>query len=417
MIVTSWSGQVRCILAVAALAIGAFGSPGMAAEPAKNIITFAGVTFTEAGRGDKLKAWVDQFNKSQDRIEVQPIGIPFSSFANTVFTQMGGGGGPDLVRLDTIDFYIAVAANRLLPLDGLINEADYRFTAPDKYLKLGGKRYAVPFEISNYVLLFNTSLLKDGNGPADFDAFLAAAKGATGNGIYGFAYRATMAERPGFWQDICNFVYGFGGRWTDDQGHLTLNSPKVIDGVAAYKKVYDAGVIPKGADAATYRRMFWEGKLAMEIDNGGVAAIFHAQAPALPLGAAPSPFPTPAQGLILAPLGINANTKHPDDAVTFLRWALKPENQRSLQEILGASNVATVVERSADDLAKMPWLAAYDAQTPNSIPQLVMGFETKTPEIQQIILDRVLKVLQGGSDPKKAMDEAQQMALSRVLKQ
>jgi multiple sugar transport system substrate-binding protein len=59
----------------------------------KTTITFAGVTFSEAGRGDKLRAWVDKFNKSQDKIQVETLGLPFATFANTMFTQMGGGGG------------------------------------------------------------------------------------------------------------------------------------------------------------------------------------------------------------------------------------------------------------------------------------------------------------------------------------
>jgi len=58
----------------------------------------------------------------------------------------------------------------------------------------------------------------------------------------------------------------------------------------------------------------------------------------------------------------------------------------------------------------------YDEQTPNSIPQLVQGQELKTPEILQIVLEHVLKVLQGGADPKKTMDDAQKLALSRVTR-
>ena len=382
----------------------------------KAVLTFAGATFAEAGRGDKLRAWVDKFNKSQDKIEIQPIAIPFSTLANTVFTQMGGGGGPDLVRFDQIDFYAAAPATRLLPFDDYIKDSDYKFSAPNDYLKVNGKRYGVAFEISNYVLLYNKTLLKDGKAPATFDEFLTVAKTATGGGTFGFAYRATMAERAGFWQDVCNFVFGFGGRFSDDKGNPTLNSLKVVEGVAAYKKVYDLGATPKGADAATYRRMFWEGKLAMEIDNGGVAGIFNQQAPNLPLAAAPSPFPTRAQGLILAPLTVNANTKNKDAAFTFVKWTLQPENQKELQDILGASSVATKVDRSPDDIAARPWLQVYDDQTPNSVPQLVLGLETKTPEIQQIVLEQVLKVLQGGVAPQKAMDEAQQLVLSRVLR-
>jgi len=214
----------------------------------KVTLTFAGATFAESGRGDKLKAWVEKFNNSQSAIEVQPVALPFSTLAKTVFTQMGGGAGPDLVRFDLIDFYAAVQAQRVLPLDEAIKESDYKFSGPNRYMTVGGKRYGVPFEISNYSLLYNPQLLKGGKPPANFDEFLAAAKAATGNGVFGFAYRATMAESAGFWQDLCNFVYGFDGRWSDGKGNLTINSAKVVQGVAAYKKMYDLGAAaPAGA--------------------------------------------------------------------------------------------------------------------------------------------------------------------------
>ncbi len=403
------SAAMTAVLAPLTFASAAF------AQQAKTVITYAAVTFSEAGRGDRLKAWVETFNKSQDKIEVQPIAMPFSVFANTVFTQMGGGAGPDIVRFDTIDFYAAVPAGRLLPFDDYIKDSDYKFSAPNDYLKANGRRYGVAFEISNYVMMYNPAVLKDGKVPKTFDELLDVAKASTGNGNFGYAYRATMAERNGFWQDLCNYVFGFGGRWGDGT-NLTLNSPKVVEGVAAYKKMYDSGAIPKGADAATYRRMFWENKVAIEIDNGGVAGIFNQQAPNLAFMAAPSPFPTRAQGLILAPLTVNANTKHKDAAFAFVKWTLQPANQASLQDLLGASSVATVVPRTPEDLAKKPWLKVYDDQTPNAVPQLVQGFEVRTPELQQIIIEQVLKVLQGGLAPQKAMDEAQETALARMKK-
>jgi multiple sugar transport system substrate-binding protein len=405
----------RALLAGAACAALFASFSSASAQSAKTTISFAAVTFSEAGRGDKLKAWVDTFNKSQDKIEVQPIAMPFSVFANTVFTQMGGGGGPDLVRFDTIDFYAAVPAGRILPFDDYVKDADYKFSAPNDFLKANGKRYGVAFEISNYVMMYNPAVLKDAKVPTTFDELLAATKGATGGGNYGYAFRATMAERNGFWQDLCNYVFGFGGRWSDGT-NLTLNAPKVVEGVTAYKKMYDSGAIPKGADAATYRRMFWENKVAIEVDNGGVAGIFNQQAPNLAFQAAPSPFPTRAQGLILAPLTVNANTKNKDAAFAFVKWTLQPENQKSLQDLLGASSVATVVPRTAEDLAKKPWLKVFDDQTPNAIPQLVGGFEVRTPELQQIIIEQVLKVLQGGMDPQKAMDEAQELAVAKMKK-
>jgi multiple sugar transport system substrate-binding protein len=412
MAFSSLSRRLSAGLLLSTMAFSAMA--GSAYAQAKTTITFAAAMFSEAGRGDRAKAWVEKFNKSQDKIEVQPIAIPFSSFANTVFTQMGGGGGPDLIRFDQIDYFAAVPSGRVLPLDDVIKDSDYKFTAPDSYLKIDGKRYGVIFDTTGYALLYNKEIVKDAL-PATFDEFLETAKKMTVNGQFGYAYRATMAERAGFWQDLCNFVYGFGGRWSDQKGNLTVNSPEVVAGVAAYKKVYDAEITPKGADAATYRRMFWEGKVAMEIDNGGVAAIFHQNSPDLPFAAAPSPFPTPAQGLIMTMLSINANTKNKDAAITFLKWALEAENQKELRKAMGTL-VGTVVDRTPEEDAAEPWLAVYDKQVEQAVPQLVMGVETKTPEIQQIVLENVLKVLQGGAEPQEAMDAAQKMIERRVLR-
>ncbi len=380
---------------------------------AKDKITFAAAVFAEAGRGDRVKAWLQKFNESQDKVEVEAIAIPFSSLANTVFTQMGGGGGPDLVRFDQTDFFAAVPSGRLLPLNDLINDKDYEFLGPDRFMKVKDIRYGLLFDTTGYALLYNKDILPE--PPKDFDSFLAAAKEKTKDGTFGYAYRATMAERAGFWQDLCNYVFGFGGRWSDKDGKLTLNSPEVIKGVEAYKKVYDAGVTPKGADAATYRRMFWEGKIAMNVDNGGVAAIFHQNAPQLPFAAAPSPFPDKAQGLIMTALVVNANTKHKDAAGSFIKWVYSPENQKALQAAMG-TGVGTKLDMSAEEQAKQPWLKVYEGQMQNALPQLVMGHESKTPEIQQIVLEQVLKVLLENADPKEAMDRAQTLVERRVLR-
>lgn len=390
-------------------------SDAHAQSTGKQVVTFAAASFAEPGRGDKMRAWIGKFNQSQDQVEIQPVTVPFSSFASTIFTQMGGNAGPDLVRFDLPEFYAAVDAKRLAPIGDVIADGAFPLTGPDQYMKVAGQRYGVVFEVSNYAMVYNKALLK-GAPPANFDEFLAAAKSATSAGNFGYAYRATMAERGGFWYDLCNYVYGFGGRWSDAQGNPTINSPKVIEGIAAYKKVYDASVIPKGADAATYRRMFAEGKIAMQVDNGGVAANLATQAKGFEVGAAPSPFPTRAQGMILAPISINANSKNKAAAGTFLKWMLTPEAQRELQLIHGASSVAIAVPRTDEEVAKWPWITTYDQQTANAVPALPQGLEVKAPEIQTIVIEQVIRVLQGGVDPAKAMNDAQQTVLTRVLK-
>ncbi len=121
--------------------------------------------------------------------------------------------------------------------------------------------------------------------------------------------------------------------------------------------------------------------------------------------------------MILTSLSVNANTKNKEACGVFVNWMLQPAAQAELQGILGAASVATPVERPKADLERAPWLAVYDAQTPYALPQLVLGFETKTLEIQQIVVEQVLKILVGNADVRKTLDEAQSLALKRIERQ
>ncbi|HUX71203.1 MAG TPA: sugar ABC transporter substrate-binding protein [Cellulomonadaceae bacterium] len=389
---------------------GATGGSSTSGAPVT--LRFAAVTLTEAGRGPAIKAWLDEFNSSQTKIKVVPDGIPFSTFAQTVLTQMGAGSGPDLIRFDISTFEQAAGSNLLAPLDSMIDASKYDLIkGPDAYNIVNGKRYGFSFDATSYALIYNTDLIS--TPPTTFDELLATTKAATKNGVYGMAFRQTAAELPGMMQDLFNYVYGYGGDFAD--GHkLTLNSPKVVAGLEAYQKLYDANVIPKGASAATYRQMFGQNKIAINIDNGGVPAILLGENPNLHLAAAPDPFPVKSQGGILAPIAINAASPHKAEAATFIKWMLEPANQVKLQQIMGAESVATHTTRTAAELAKAPYLKVFDDLVATSKPQLINGFAAKTPDIDKIIVDQVLSALQGQQTMQAAMDKAQQQATAVV---
>ena len=117
------------------------------------------------------------------------------------------------MRLDQTDYFAAVPSGRLLALDGLLDTLKIDFIGPDKYVPVKGKRYGLIFNSTGYALLYNPALQAE--PPTSFDQFIADAKADTKGDTFGYAlFRATMAERAGFWQDVCNYVYGFGGRWS-----------------------------------------------------------------------------------------------------------------------------------------------------------------------------------------------------------
>ena len=135
--------------------------------------------------------------------------------------------------------------------------------------------------------------------------------------------------------------------------------------------------------------------------------------------AAPSPFPTRAQGLILAPLTVNANTKHKECGLRLREvGACARRTRPSLQDILGASERGhRGASGSAEDLAKQPWLKVYDEQTPNSRPAARRRLRDADTG------DSADHHRAGAEGPagrhairQKAMDEAQNLAAAKLKK-
>src|SRR5690606_31017840 len=388
------------------------GAGSGASEGGVTTLTFAASTFGDPGRGPQLEEWLEKFNASQDEIRVEAASIPYPTFGQTVLTQMGGGEGPDLIRFDMPEFEAAADAGLLAPLDDLIDVSRYDLLEqPDRFMVHDGVRHGIIFEASNYAMFYNADLIPE--PPTTYEEFFATAQSLTSGDVFGLAFRHPAAEVAGAWQDIFNYVYGFGGAWSDGE-NLTINKPENLRGLQAYKDLYDANVIPRGADAATFRRMFAEGKVGMELNNGGYATHLRAESPELNFSVAPIPFPVRSQGAILAPIVINEASEAKEEAATFIEWALQPENQTSLQEILGASSVATATERTPESLSELPFLPVFDELTESSLPQIVLGFEAQTPDIRKIVVQNVIAALQGQVDLETALNNAQEQATDLV---
>jgi multiple sugar transport system substrate-binding protein len=377
---------------------------GMNPEGA-TVISFAASMLGETQRGPLLNAMINDFNASQDEVIVTPVTIPFSSFGSTMFTQVGGGEGPDIIAWDEADFFQAMGQGLTLPVNDLV--AEENLLESSKAYIMDGDRYGVPLNVSNYALIYNPELVT--NVPTTFDELVAEAKAQTKDGVYGFAFRHTEAEEAGVWSDVSNYVFGFGGNWAVD-GKPTLTDQAVVDGISAMKELYDANVIPEGATAAEYRKMFAEGKVAMMIDNGGVPTVIEGTNPNAPIAAAVAPFPTDFIGEISAVLAINTNTKKYDAAKAFLAWFLEPEQQATVQDLLGGSQAATSVPRTEEELVTRPYVEVFDAVAPYALPFAPQGMEEMTPQFRHIVVEQLLRIFQGQVSVEDGLEAAQKAA-------
>jgi multiple sugar transport system substrate-binding protein len=375
-------------------------------------VSFSDWQFAEPGRGDRLKEIIADYNKSQSECVIADMTIPYPDYAKTVLTRLGAGSGPDLMNFDYDVWVLAQKSGFLADLGDKIVTPAAGFVDSDAKAFVDGKRYGMVWETNAYALIVNKQILSDAGVaiPTDWASFVAAAHALTKGDIYGFAFRNTMPEEAGWWSDLSTWVYGFGGEWTDDSGTPTANSPEVVKAVTEYAKFFADKVVPQGADAATYRTMFWEGKIAMMIDNGAVPGIVVSGNPDMQqnLEVVPQPTPTDRHLQTIFPLGVNAKASPEKQAcaVDFMNWTNEPEQQAAIIVASGGLGVATPVETPAEYLKDRPWVATFRSLT-NGVLLPAKGAEDKTAQIRHIVLTQVDQILRSGKTVQSAMDQAQ----------
>lgn len=399
---------VAATLLLGTAACGGGDEDGSAPASDGGTLTVSDWQWIVPDRGEKLWQGAEQYTKANPKAKLVKQSTPFADYANKLNTELGAGNGPDVfVVLDT-QFVTLADAGLLEPLDDVLDGVELNKT--NEAAKADGKQLGITWERVNYALLWNKTLLAQAGvkPPTTVDELIAAGKAVQAKtNARGFGVRHQMNDFEGWFQDFTNWVYGYGGAWSKD-GELTLDSPENVEAVAAFKKVYDSGIMPIGDDASTMRTKFQQGQLAMMIDNSG-AAVVDATAGKLTgktMGGGPMPFPEAGthQQLILA---VNAHSKHKQLAKDFVAWVASEDGQKAMRPGIGPSTMATDVALDPAFAAANPWAAVFGPLAETSRATLVSGEEKDTKAILRHFMSGVEDVIVNDVAPDKALKQAQ----------
>jgi multiple sugar transport system substrate-binding protein len=355
--------------------------------------------------------YIERFEAEHPDIQIEQGGVPYPRYEETMLTRLAGGAAPDMTRAADAMFFLFKDRGYLAPLDDYIDMSKYAddLVAAQQIVIDDGKNYGIIEGFYPYALIYNKGMLEAAGitaPPTTPQEFLEVAKQLTrGEEQYGYGTRHTMAEQSGWWYEMSFWITAFNATWALD-GKPTVNTPEMIEAVTFFKEMYDADIFPKGVDAATYRRMFAEGKIAMQTDNQGMFEFVAQANPEIELGFAPPPFaPNPIQTIVeVVMMTIPTQSPNPQAAATFLEWWYNHMGEfgREIKSLVGSR------QANAELVAELPHLQVY-AETPVALNGGVLpqGFETRVPEFRQIVLERISQVLLEDRDPKEAMDEAQ----------
>ncbi|MCX5570112.1 MULTISPECIES: ABC transporter substrate-binding protein [Kaistia] len=238
--------------------------------------------FLSGGDGVRMKALLDEFNKTHPDIEIQATtlewGVPFYT---KVQTSAAVGEGPDVMtyHLSRLPLGVDSGVLREISPDELkaagIEAGNYQ-PANWKAAQVDGKQYAVPFDIHSVVLYYNKDLLKkagllgdDGlpkglDGLENFDAALQKLK--DGGTDYGVSIHSATGDSQ--WRIFYSLLGQQGGEFLKDGKILDGdNLDKAVNAAAAVAKWTTSGWAPKQVDYPASVALFTSGKAAMHING------------------------------------------------------------------------------------------------------------------------------------------------------
>lgn len=409
-------------LALSACSGGASGDPaaGASGRPAAEggTLTFANWQWLEPGRGANILGAVKQYETANPKAKIEKQEITRADYEKTISTQIGSGGGPDILIIPDPFFPELASSGALEPLDGVLDPASQSaLRDTNENYKFDGKQLGLIWEAVPYALFYNNDIMSQAGvkPPTTADELAAAAKTIKDKtGKTGFAVRHQLNEESPWFTDYSNWAYGFGGNWSDGK-KLTLNSEENIAAADAFLKAYKSGGFGVGDDASTYRSKFAAGQVGMVIDNSSALLTMVSSKDGVKssqVSASVLPFSGGGSAYAGFSIGINANSKNKELAKDFIKWMMTDKTQSTFADALFPSGIATGVSAPQAKIDANPWIDAFYKQLDKSSSVVIPGFETKTPQVRTIVLTQVARMLTTGISAKDAMDAAQQQAAS-----
>lgn len=355
------------------------------------------ITYWEKWTGfefDAMKAVVDEFNQSQDKITVDFLSV--SNIRDKTLLAISGGVPPDLAGLESGFVAQFVDEKALFPLDDLCAKGGI---SKDRYVKAywdicnyKGHTYALPTTPASTALHYNRALLKKAGfnpdkPPVTLEELSAMAEKLTKKNAKGsITVAGFLPAEPGWWNWAWGCVYG--GKLWDGTSKITSDSKENVQGfefVQSFSKKYGPGQIQTFKSGfgqfSSPQNAFMSSQVVLELQGVWMYNFIHMYKPNLDWAAAPFPYPASRPDLKRMTfvdediLCIPRGAKHIPEAFEFAKFV---QSQHGMELLcMGQKKQTPLKYVTPEFLAKHPnpyiKLFIAMAQEPNAVTAPQMG--------------------------------------------
>ncbi|MFC4596822.1 extracellular solute-binding protein [Cohnella hongkongensis] len=396
---------------------GGGASPGASPDGSDNPVEKVTIEYWHTYSDSEEKVLIEQikpmFESEYPNIELKLTRMPYEGLKDQVIAAVAGDAAPDLMRMDIIWVPELASKGALKKLSGLPGFDEIKsavFDGPMQTNIFEGDYYGVPLNTNTKIAIYHADTLKEAGleqAPATIDELVQAARSLKAQGKQGIGISSI-----GAW-GVLPYFWSLGGKVTSDdytQVDGYLNSADSIEALQQIVSWNDEGlVIPAllGGEPGS-----WDGLKSgqyLMIDDGPwffSILLGDAENTFNPLErTVRAPFPAGRGGSVSVVGGENlvtfANSKHPEEAWTFMRWMLGKEPQSIMVE---AGMVPTNREAAQEiDSSRNPYIGPFIEQLDTALPRTPIP---QWGEMETILNLSLEKAIRGELTAADALNEA-----------
>jgi multiple sugar transport system substrate-binding protein len=332
----------RLLVAVAASVVAMMGLAGCSSGSApatsdgKTVVTFWQQKF-EDYQQTWFKKYVDQYNKSQDKVHIDYQVVPADTWQQKLKSAQAAGKQPDVATTNYGSIAAGVAQGQYADLDGLIPAKAFDDVKDNvkSFVTVKGKHYAYPMLVEpSTVLYYRTDLVKaagldPASPPKTWDELLTWAKALTQGNVKGMTIASTSLDLQwSSWGLQLNACGHFP--ITDDWSKGRATDACYDKLLEFYKSLYQGGYMPKQAKVAyPDATPYGQGEVAMMANGSWAVGQLKNSFPKMVDKTAVAPFPSidgdqtkPTATLGGWTLTVDSKSKVKQQAADFIHYLL-----------------------------------------------------------------------------------------------
>lgn len=363
---------------------------------------------------DYINGVIEAFEAQNPGVKVNWQDIPHAVAEQRTLTAAAANQLPDVINLNTNFLKKLGALGALVDMDTAAADVkDQYFEGIWKAGEVNGVTYALPWYITNSLMIYNKDLL----AKAGFDGPPTSVEES-------WEMSRVLKEKLGVYGNIVTSIHlqlpKEGVYLVSPDGKTaTINTPKALEIFKNYKKYYDEGLIPdelllgqgKGIEWYAQERIAWfvTGPQLFRQVLDMAPEVYHKSSAAFDVLGSEQ-----VVNVAVMNVAVASTSKHQDVAVEFAKFITNAENQLAFSKLTAI--LPSVIEAANDEYFTAGKDSTDAAELGHYIAAQQLQYSTdlyapveNVTRINRIVNDEIKRVLLEDKDPAQALQDAERL--------